>query len=38
MVAVAPVIGTARVTSAASKMVRAGFLGAELSESVDEGM
>ena len=36
MVAVAPVIGTARVTSAASKMVRAGVLGAELSESVDE--
>ena len=38
MVAVAPVIGTARVTSAASKMVRAGILGAELAESVDEGM
>jgi 4-carboxymuconolactone decarboxylase len=38
MVAVAPVIGTARISSAASKMVRAGVLGAALSESVDEGM
>jgi hypothetical protein len=34
MVAVAPVIGTARIASAASKMVRAGILGAELAESV----
>ncbi len=34
MVAVAPVIGTARVTSAASKMARAGILGAELADSV----
>ena len=34
MVAVAPVVGTARITSAASKMVRAGILGAELAESV----
>jgi len=38
MVAVAPVVGTARITSAASKMARAGILGAELAESVgDEG-
>jgi hypothetical protein len=36
MVAVAPVVGTARITSAASKMVRAGVLGAELAESVGD--
>jgi hypothetical protein len=36
MVAVAPVVGTARITSAASKMVRAGVLGSELAESIDE--
>jgi len=36
MVAVAPVVGTARITSAASKMVRAGILGAELAESVSD--
>lgn len=36
MVAVAPVVGTARITSAASKMVRAGILGAELAESVEQ--
>src|SRR4051812_48152519 len=35
MVAVAPVIGTARVTSAASKMARAGILGEELAELMD---
>ena len=38
MVAVAPVIGTARVTSAASKMARAGILGAELADAIDENM
>jgi hypothetical protein len=36
MVAVAPVVGTARIASAASKMVRAGILGAALAESVGE--
>jgi len=36
MVAVAPVIGTAKITSAASKMARAGILGAELAEMRDE--
>ncbi len=36
MVAVAPVVGTARITSAASKMVRAGILGSELAGSIDE--
>lgn len=33
MVAVAPVVGTARVASAASKMVQAGILGAELADA-----
>jgi alkylhydroperoxidase/carboxymuconolactone decarboxylase family protein YurZ len=36
MVAVAPVVGTARITSAASKMVKAGILGAELAESISD--
>lgn len=36
MVAVAPVIGTARITSAASKMTRAGILGERLGEMADE--
>ena len=36
IVAVAPVVGSARVTSAASKMIRAGVLGAELADAVDE--
>ena len=36
MVAVAPVVGTARITSAASKMVRAGILGAELADEMDD--
>jgi 4-carboxymuconolactone decarboxylase len=36
MVAVAPVVGTARITSAASKMIRAGVLGAELAEEMDD--
>ena len=35
MVAVAPVVGTARIASAASKMVRAGILGAELAETAE---
>jgi hypothetical protein len=38
MVAVAPVVGTARVTSAASKMIRAGVLGSELAEAMDDGL
>jgi alkylhydroperoxidase/carboxymuconolactone decarboxylase family protein YurZ len=38
MVAVAPVVGTARVASAASKMVRAGILGAELADAAMAGM
>lgn len=38
MVAVAPVIGSARVTSAASKMIRAGVLGADLAEAIDENL
>lgn len=33
MVAVAPVVGTARVTSAAAKMTQAGILGLELDEA-----
>ena|SRR5258707_11434060 len=33
MVAVAPVVGSARIASAASKMVRAGVLGAELANA-----
>jgi alkylhydroperoxidase/carboxymuconolactone decarboxylase family protein YurZ len=36
MVAVAPVVGTARITSAAAKMTRAGVLGIELDEALDE--
>jgi len=36
MVAVAPVVGAARITSAASKMTRAGILGAKLGEMADE--
>ena len=36
MVAVAPVVGTARIASAASKMVRAGVLGAELADAMDQ--
>ncbi len=36
MVAVAPVIGSARVASAATKMMRAGILGAELAEAAEE--
>ena len=36
MVAVAPVIGTARIASAASKMAQAGVLGEELAELADE--
>jgi alkylhydroperoxidase/carboxymuconolactone decarboxylase family protein YurZ len=36
MVAVAPVVGTARITSAASKMTRAGVLGVELAEVARE--
>jgi hypothetical protein len=38
MVAVAPVVGTARITSAASKMIRAGVLGAELADEMDDRM
>jgi 4-carboxymuconolactone decarboxylase len=38
MVAVAPVVGTARIASAASKMVRAGILGAEIADEVDDTM
>jgi hypothetical protein len=34
MVAVAPVVGTARIASAASKMVRAGILGSELADTI----
>jgi alkylhydroperoxidase/carboxymuconolactone decarboxylase family protein YurZ len=37
MVAVAPVVGTARITSAASQMARAGVLGAELGDMLDAG-
>jgi alkylhydroperoxidase/carboxymuconolactone decarboxylase family protein YurZ len=36
MVAVAPVVGTARITAAASNMARAGVLGESLGELVDE--
>lgn len=35
MVAIAPVVGSARIASAASKMARAGILGAELSDWVE---
>jgi 4-carboxymuconolactone decarboxylase len=35
MVAVAPVVGTARIASAASKMVRAGVLGSEMAEAME---
>jgi 4-carboxymuconolactone decarboxylase len=35
MVAVAPVVGTARVASAATKMARAGILGSELADWVE---
>ncbi len=35
MVAIAPVVGSARVTAAASKMIRAGLLGAELADAVE---
>ncbi len=38
MVAVAPVVGTARIASAASKMVQAGVLGTELADAVAMGM
>ncbi len=38
MVAVAPIIGSARVASAASKMMRAGILGAELATSAEESL
>jgi alkylhydroperoxidase/carboxymuconolactone decarboxylase family protein YurZ len=38
MVAVAPVVGTARITSAASKMARAGVLGTELGDLADEDL
>ncbi len=36
MVAVAPVVGTARITSAASNMSRGGVLGERLGELADE--
>jgi 4-carboxymuconolactone decarboxylase len=36
LVAVAPVVGSARVTAAASKMIRAGVLGAALADAVEE--
>ena len=36
MVAIAPVVGSARVTSAASKMIRAGVLGTALADAVDD--
>ncbi len=38
MVAIAPVVGTARIASAASKMVRAGVLGAELADAAGMSM
>jgi alkylhydroperoxidase/carboxymuconolactone decarboxylase family protein YurZ len=37
LVAVAPVVGSARIASAASKMIRAGLLGTALAESVAGG-
>jgi len=37
LVAVAPVVGSARIASAASKMVRAGLLGAGLVEAIERG-
>ena len=37
LVAVAPVVGSARVASAASKMIRAGLLGAALTEELESG-
>jgi alkylhydroperoxidase/carboxymuconolactone decarboxylase family protein YurZ len=36
VVAIAPIVGTARVASAVSKLIRAGILGEALRESVDE--
>jgi alkylhydroperoxidase/carboxymuconolactone decarboxylase family protein YurZ len=36
VVAIAPIIGTARVASAVSKLIRAGILGEALKESLDE--
>ena len=38
MVAVAPVVGSARIASAAAKMVRAGVLGEELAATVGAGV
>ena len=38
MVAIAPVVGSARIASAASKMVRAGVLGAELADAAGMSM
>jgi 4-carboxymuconolactone decarboxylase len=38
MVAVAPVVGSARVTSAASKMIRAGLLGSEMVDAMDDAL
>src|SRR4029453_16298644 len=38
MVAVAPVVGSARVTSAASKMIRAGVLGTEMVDAMDDAL
>lgn len=37
LIAVAPVVGSARVASAASKMIRAGLLGAGLLEALEHG-
>jgi 4-carboxymuconolactone decarboxylase len=37
LVAVAPVVGSARIASAASKMIRAGLLGAALAEGLEGG-
>jgi 4-carboxymuconolactone decarboxylase len=36
MVAIAPVVGSARIAAAAAKMARAGILGAELSDWVED--
>ena len=36
MVAIAPVVGSARIASAASNMARAGILGVELSDWVED--
>jgi 4-carboxymuconolactone decarboxylase len=37
LVAVAPVVGSARIASAASKMIRAGLLDAALAEGLERG-